>query len=84
MFNAIAFSNVPNTSPCVKTCPNRTVTCKFDGTCNLYAEWQADHIEKLSNYNTRRQAELVADKQVKYTNKRKSKASTRANMGGTR
>ena len=27
-------------NPCTQECPNRTPTCKFDGTCSKYAEWR--------------------------------------------
>lgn len=31
----------PNAMPCTQNCPNRSPTCKFDGTCNKYSEWKA-------------------------------------------
>ena len=27
-------------NPCTQDCPNRTVTCKFDGTCTKYQEYR--------------------------------------------
>ncbi|MDR2063184.1 MAG: hypothetical protein LBQ02_00095 [Candidatus Nomurabacteria bacterium] len=30
-----------NNCPCVPECRNRTVTCKFDGSCEKYGEWRA-------------------------------------------
>lgn len=32
--------------PCKSDCPNRTVTCKFDGTCDKYEKFDAE-IKKL-------------------------------------
>jgi len=34
------------TQPCVKDCPNRTLTCKFDGTCSKCAEWNEIHAQE--------------------------------------
>lgn len=28
--------------PCKSDCPNRTVTCKFDGTCDKYEKFDAE------------------------------------------
>ena len=33
-------------SPCTRECQDRTVTCKFDGSCDKYVEWKA-RIEEL-------------------------------------
>lgn len=77
-----SYSSVPSNSPCVKTCPNRTVTCKFDGSCSGYADWHLKHAEEVRLCNIKKYAENQINTQCKYTKKRKSPASTRANIGG--
>jgi hypothetical protein len=32
--------------PCKSDCPNRTITCKFDGTCDKYEKFDAE-VKKL-------------------------------------
>ena len=44
--NSFKYSNVENKSPCQQDCPNRTATCKFDGSCDKYQTWNAMHAEQ--------------------------------------
>ena len=37
--------------PCTQDCQNRTVSCKFDGTCDKYQEWKTAHLKGyVSNF----------------------------------
>ena len=36
--------------PCQQDCKNRSATCKFDGTCELYRKWQEHRTEILTAY----------------------------------
>lgn len=38
---------------CTPDCPNRTVTCKFDGSCDGYKTWRADYDKTLNNVKTK-------------------------------
>lgn len=35
-------------NPCQPDCPRRTVTCKFDGTCDDYKKFSEQRMEKLN------------------------------------
>jgi len=41
-FNAVRF----RTPVCAKDCPNRTITCKFDGTCDRYIK-EREEVDKI-------------------------------------
>lgn len=46
-------------NPCAPDCPNRTVTCKFDGSCGRYGEYRqalTAHSEEASRENARQHA----------------------------
>lgn len=44
-------------SPCTRDCPNRTATCKVDGTCEKYAGYE----DAKKDYYEARQRQLEAD-----------------------
>lgn len=44
-------------SPCPPQCPNRTESCKFDGTCDRYAKWNGWHQERLAEKHRQQAAE---------------------------
>lgn len=43
------YKNV-NGNPCKPDCPNRTPTCKFDGSCNKYSEWRKEYDKHADKY----------------------------------
>jgi hypothetical protein len=59
--NNLIYSNVENKSPCTQDCPNRTVTCKFDGSCDKYKKWNAIHTkQKEAEFKKNRTAHDLA------------------------
>lgn len=49
------YSNVENKSPCKQDCQERTITCKFDGSCDKYKTWNAMHTkQKEAEYKKNR------------------------------
>lgn len=51
----------------------RTPTCKFDGSCGLYAEWQAYHKRQKEAYRAYKQADYIDNGYAKETNARLNK-----------
>ena len=35
-------------NPCTRECTSRTYSCKYDGTCEKYAEWKANEKDTTS------------------------------------
>lgn len=49
---AAALKACPTKRRCTPDCPNRTVTCKFDGSCDGYKTWRADYDKTLNDVKT--------------------------------
>lgn len=70
--------------PCVKECKKRTITCKFDGTCDKYGLWKIEQEQERKKYNAIKQTESdLKDLDCTRREKRTSMPSTR-NISQTR
>lgn len=47
-------------NPCKQDCPNRTATCKFDGTCDEYKKWR----EKLDEQRKTKHSKKEIQKEI--------------------
>ena len=52
----------------------RTPTCKFDGTCDLYREWSAEHNRQKEAYRAFIQSDMAATSYANQTHARLKKA----------
>ena len=60
--------------PCKQDCPNRTPTCKFDGTCSKYTEWRKAKDEYYwANVNARNKEYDLDDYMIEKVSKRSRK-----------
>ena len=59
-----------NGNPCKPDCPNRTPTCKFDGSCNKYSEWRKE-FDDLNNKRWKEvEAQAALDNYTKHVHRR--------------
>ena len=47
-------------NPCGRNCGARTITCKFDGTCNKYEEYQSEMKRYRDLVNSNKAREFVS------------------------
>ena len=48
--------------PCKADCPNRTITCKFDGTCDKYEKFDAEIKElRKKRFKERERNRILGD-----------------------
>ena len=58
-------------SPCTKDCPERTATCKFDGSCEKYEAWRVKYDALVEQYEAsvhgdRLIVSMLADKRANH------------------